>query len=106
VPERLIGTGDPIIFADVFFEPPNRELSLFLGKPRRGSREIWQNKEGREGNNNSDGSFNDEPCLNISREMQYRVSICSHPSPSPESSGQIETICDASSNQSREGPGY
>jgi hypothetical protein len=50
MPEGLVGAGDPIVFAYVFFEPPSCKLPLFFSKPCRGSREIWQNKEGRESN--------------------------------------------------------
>lgn len=63
--EGLVLAGDPIIFANVLLEAPNRHGRFFLTKPGRGSRKVGQNKVCSNGNHNGNYTFNDEqpsPC--------------------------------------------
>jgi len=44
MPYGLLLTADPVIFANVFVEPPHSEELLFIREPAGRSWEIWENE--------------------------------------------------------------
>lgn len=76
VEEGLLLAVDPVVLADVLFEPPDRQRLLLLGQPARRAREVRQDPEAEEGDEDGGGALDDEqplPC----RDAQGPVHVAS-----------------------------
>lgn len=57
--ERLILAAGPVVYSDVFLQPPDRELTFFLSEPFGGCGEVRQDEEADTGDRDSYCAFDD-----------------------------------------------
>lgn len=104
LPEALLLLVYPVILADVFLKPPSSKLTLLVCQPRSRPRKIGKNKEGKESDEDGDGSFNDEQPLPAFRQSYFFSWSPNIYLPCSQSASAVHVPCNACCYKAPKGP--